>query len=360
MIECQLQGGDRSFPREGCYEANLSVFGSDIFIIKSPGSVSIFQNGNSGETSRITDSGFLGLCDQPQSLRTWGSFDIRYQIVVVWVWRAHHKVYSGFLSVLIRLLWSRGTESPTHVTSLLARQETRQLRVLSLMTPSGAFALFSFSGCLLLPDPAGFISSPPSLFWLAHSWFLLMARQNSTSWHPLSLWYGRLRVCLLDPSPRSHWPESSSPSVTCKPNLWVDCLWPRCHWPVMPSAVVRVRGEWCRVMEGHLSGRAPRPWEFSRECYSPEASQFRASWTAGSAVACWVRSSSEFLTAPPICSCQIYYGTTLCASLPAASVRLGKLRGAAQEPPLSLLMVQEDPIQVADFGERGTSSLSPA
>ena len=143
-------------------------------------------------------------------------------------------MHSGFLSALIRLLWSRGTESPAHVTSLKERLAVRgagapgdeAASVPPLMTPSGASALFSFSGCLLLPDPAGFLSSPPSLFWLTHSWFLLMARQNSTSWHQLSLWYGRLRVCLLDPSPRSHWPESSSPSVACKPNLWVDCPGP--------------------------------------------------------------------------------------------------------------------------------------
>ena len=56
MIEYQLQEGDRFFPSEECYDDNLSVFGSEIFIIKSPDSVSSFHNGSSGETSGVPDA----------------------------------------------------------------------------------------------------------------------------------------------------------------------------------------------------------------------------------------------------------------------------------------------------------------
>lgn len=85
---------------------------------------------------------------------------------------------SDFLSVLIRLLWSQGTESPTHVTSFKKRFIVRcwQARrrggfgCLPPTIPSCTFAVSFFPDCLL-PDAAPFICSFPLQFWLTHSWF---------------------------------------------------------------------------------------------------------------------------------------------------------------------------------------------
>lgn len=97
------------------------------------------------------------------------------------------------------------------------------------MIPSGTFALFFFSGCLLVPDAARFLSSPPPLFWLPTLGFCSW-QGSSTPPHGSAISGTAGLVCLPNPSPGSHWPESPFASVTCKPHFWIDCLWPRCTW----------------------------------------------------------------------------------------------------------------------------------
>ena len=88
---------------------------------------------------------------------------------------------SDFLSVLIRLLWSQGTVSPTHVTSSKKRFIVRDVGKLGNEAASGVpvsddsllniRCVLFFPDCLLLPDTARFICSFPLQFWLTHSWF---------------------------------------------------------------------------------------------------------------------------------------------------------------------------------------------
>lgn len=216
-----------------------------------------------------------------------------------------------------------------------------------------------------------------SLAVLAHPLLVLltMGQLSSISWHLgiSSLWYNRLRVYLPFPSPGSHWHELSFPSVNCKPNFWIDCLWPRYNrtcalFSCCQSGEGEVSGD---TKHAHLSRRAHRPWEFSWEgrvggqAWRVLSSVLRFSslgpveldWRPPHVGSDQVQNSSR---PTRLQLSQICCGTSMWEKHACGLHLAREVTWSLSGTPPSLLKIQKDSVQVVDFGVRNTSMLSPS
>ena len=137
---------------------------------------------------------------------------------------------------------------------MLACQETRPLQV-----PVSDDSLWHIHFVLFLWLPSHArrrqIYLFSSLTLLAHP-LLVFAHGKAAQLHPMESAISGTTglVCLPNPSPGNHWPESSFASANH--TFGLTAFGPGVPGPVMSSAVIRVRREWRQVVGG-----MPTQWE---------------------------------------------------------------------------------------------------